>query len=134
MPREKGSAKDKAAGFKGLVVSEYTDFEGLQCPEVDPRITCAEIQKLCNQVKLEWCSPASYLSAPGHHSRWEDLEPEWVEPTPPTTDPSAHREPMISKFDEIWCPVLADVEESLSIIPPTFQYFSDGTVVHSAVY
>ena len=112
---------------------EYTEFEQLQCPELDMRLSCAELRKLCNSVKLEWCSPASYFSAAGHHSRWEELEPEWVVPLPPTTDPLAEREPMMAKFDEIWCPLLADVEESLTIIPPTFQYFSDGTIMHSAV-
>lgn len=111
---------------------KYTELEELQCPEVDPRLSCAELRKLCNQVKLDWCSPAAYFSAAG--SKWEEHEPEWVEPTPPITDPSAEREPMLAKFDEIWCPVLADIEESLTIIPPTFQYFSDGTVMHSAAY
>ncbi len=143
VPREK-VAKDKVAGAqdKASVSSsstptpnQFTDFEALQCPEVDSRLSCAELRKLCNQVKLQWCSPASYLSAgPATPHRWEDLEPEWVEPTPPTTDILASREPMMAKFDEIWCPILADAEESLTIIPPTVQYFSDGTIMHSAVY
>ena len=119
------------------MVSKQIKFEELQCPELDARLTCAELRNLCNGVKLEWCSPASYFSAAGsvsRVSRWEELEPEWMVPIPPTTDPLAEREPMMAKFDEIWCPLLADVEESLSIIPPTFQYFSDGTVMHSALY
>lgn len=130
MPSKVGEKIKEKVSSKGAA-TQYTDFEKLQYPEVDPRLSCAELRKLCNQVKLKWCSPASYFSA---HSRWEELEPEWVEPTQPTTDPKAEREPMMAKFDEIWCPVLADVEESLSIIPPTFQYFSDGTIMHSAVY
>lgn len=131
---KKKTSKDKTSTVtdKASVESkaDYTEFEQLQYPELDPRLSCAELRKLCNGVKLEWCSPASYFSA---HSRWEELEPEWITPISPATDPSAEREPMMAKFDEIWCPVLADVEESLSIIPPTFQYFSDGTVMHSAL-
>lgn len=87
-------------------VSGYTELEQLQCPEVDARLSCAQLRRLCNQVKLEWCSPAAYFSAAG--SKWEEFEPEWVEPTPPTTDASAHHEPMLAKFDEIWCPELVD--------------------------
>lgn len=129
--KDRGSTatKDRVSKAVGSV-----EFEKLHCPELDPRLSCAELRKLCNNVKLEWCSPASYFSAAGHLSRWEELEPEWVIPIPPVTDPLAEREPMMAKFDEIWCPLLADVEESLSIIPPTFQYFSDGTVMHSALY
>lgn len=112
---------------------EYTEFEKLHYPELDPRISCAQLRELCNTVTLEWCSPASYFSATRNPSRWEDLEPDWMVPIPPSTDPLAEREPMMARFDEIWCPVLADVEETLSIIPPTFQYFSDGTIMHSAI-
>lgn len=130
--KEKRKASNKAKLTPGKL--DYTEFEQLHCPELDARLSCAELRKLCNGVKLEWCSPASYFSAAGHHSRWEELEPEWMVPLPPTTDPLAEREPMMAKFDEIWCPLLADVEESLTIIPPTFQYFSDGTVMHSAVH
>ena len=128
----KSKSTSKAKVLSGKL--EYTEFEELHCPQLDARLSCAELRKLCNSVKLEWCSPASYFSAVGHHSRWEELEPEWVVPLPPTTDPLAEREPMMAKFDDIWCPLLADVEESLTIIPPTFQYFSDGTVMHSAVF
>lgn len=134
------TVKDKPAGAstgsvktKTLTKKEYTEFEKLQCPELDSRISCAELRKLCNAVKLEWCSPASYFSVAGHQSQWEELEPTWLVPISPSTDPLAEREPMMAKFDEIWCPVLADVEDSF-IIPPTFQYFSDGTVMHSAIY
>ena len=127
----KTTIKEKTPKMKNP--SGKVEFDKLQCPELDARLSCAELRKLCNVVKLEWCSPASYFSAAGHLSRWEELEPEWMVPIPPTTDPLADREPMMAKFDEIWCPLLADVEESLSIIPPTFQYFSDGTVMHSAL-
>ena len=129
--KDRGKATGKARITAGKL--DYTEFEQLHCPELDARLSCAELRKLCNSVKLEWCSPASYFSAAGHHSRWEELEPEWVVPLPPATDPLAEREPMMAKFDEIWCPLLADVEESLTIIPPTFQYFSDGTIMHSAI-
>ena len=135
--KDKASKKEKEkakASTKTNAVPEKVHFEKLQCPELDARLSCAQLRKLCDGVKLEWCSPASYFSAAGHLSRWEELEPEWMAPIPPTTDPLADREPMMAKFDEIWCPLLADVEESLSIIPPTFQYFSDGTVMHSALY
>ena len=110
--------------------AEAVEFEELQCPELDPRISCAQLRELCGSVKFEWCNSASYLSV---NSGWEELEPQWVQPAAPVTDPLADREPMMARFDEIWCPVLADVEESLSIIPPTFQYFSDGTIMHSAI-
>lgn len=132
--KDRASKKDKDKAVPKTKMPPKVEFEKLQCPELDARLSCAELRKLCNSVKLEWCSPASYFSAAGHQSRWEELEPEWMVPIPPTTDPLAEREPMMVKFDEIWCPLLADVEESLSIIPPTFQYFSDGTVMHSALY
>ena len=132
--REKARSSTKDKSSKPKTTSGRIEFEKLQCPELDARLSCAELRKLCNNVKLEWCSPASYFSAAGNLSRWEELEPEWMVPIPPATDPLAEREPMMAKFDEIWCPLLADVEESLSIIPPTFQYFSDGTVMHSALY
>lgn len=137
--KEKKTVQEKVGKDRGIAtkVSKAVgsvEFEKLHCPELDPRLSCAELRKLCNNIKLEWCSPASYFSAAGHLSRWEELEPEWMVPIPPITDPLAEREPMMAKFDEIWCPLLADVEESLSIIPPTFQYFSDGTVMHSALY
>lgn len=128
--KDKGVTRDKS---KPKISSGTVEFEKLQCPELDARLSCAELRKLCDGIKLEWCSPASYFSAAGHQSRWEELEPERTLPIPPTTDPLAEREPMMAKFDEIWCPLLADVEESLSIIPPTFQYFSDGTVMHSTL-
>lgn len=131
---DKISKKEKVKTSKTKNSPGRVEFEKLQCPELDARLSCAELRKLCDSVKLEWCSPASYFSAAGHLSRWEELEPEWMVPIPPSTDPLAEREPMMVKFDEIWCPLLADVEESLSIIPPTFQYFSDGTVMHSALY
>ncbi len=113
-------------------IKSYTDLEDLQCPELHPCLTCSEIRQLCHHVQLDWCSPAAYFSAAG--SKWETLEPEWVEPEPPKTDPSAEREPMLAKFDEIWCPVLADADGSSTIIPPTFQYFSDGTIMHATAY
>ena len=137
--KEKKIIREKVGKDRGIPTKDTSsktpvgsvEFEKLHCPELDPRLSCAELRKLCNTVKLEWCSPASYFSAAG---RWEELEPEWIVPIPPITDPLAEREPMMAKFDEIWCPLLADVAESLSIIPPTFQYFSDGTVMHSALY
>jgi len=106
------------------------ELEELHCPEVHPSLTCSELRKLSHHVKLDWCSPAAYFSAAG--SKWEGLESEWVPPSSPKTDPGAEREPMLAKFDEIWCPALADSEESF--IPPTFQYFSDGAIMHSTAY
>lgn len=131
--KDKTTKEVKAGSTKTKIALGKVEFERLQYPELDARLSCAQLRKLCDGVKLEWCSPASYFSAAGHLSRWEELEPEWMVPIPPTTDPLGQREPMMAKFDEIWCPILADVEESLTIIPPTFQYFSDGTVMHSAM-
>lgn len=129
------SAQDKpSVRTKTAAKTESTEFEKLQCPELDPRISCAQLHQLCSTVKLESVTPASYFSTAKTHYRWEELEPEWMVPIPPSTDPLAEKEPMMARFEEIWCPLLADVEESLSIIPPTFQYFSDGTVMHSAIY
>ena len=91
-------------------LSDYTKLEQLHCPEVDARLSCAHLRRLCNQVKLEWCSPAAYFSDTG--SKWEELEPDWLEPTPPTTNPLADHEPLLAKFDEIWCPDIVDCPES----------------------
>ena len=107
-----------------------TELEELHCPQVHPSLTCSELRKLCHQVKLDWCSPAAYFSAAG--SKWEGLESEWVPPASPSTDPTAEREPMLAKFDEIWCPALADSGEPF--VPPTFQYFSDGAIMHATAY
>ena len=132
MPASTSHDQEKKSKALDQSKKNYTELEELHCPELDPRLTCSELRKLCHHVKLEWCSPAAYFSAA--ISKWEALEPEWVDPPLPSTDPSADHEPMLAKFDEIWCPVLADMEESLSIIPPTFQYFSDGTIMHATAY
>ena len=103
----------------------FTRFELLQYPILDSRISCHQLRQLCNHVKLKNCSPASYLA---QGSAWESLEPTYYEPPKPKTDPSTIRKPMTAVFDEIWCPVIADVEDSDLIIPPTFTYLDNGAV------
>lgn len=103
----------------------FTRFELLQYPILDTKISCHQLRQLCNHVKLKNCSPSSYLS---QGSAWESLEPTYYEPPKPKTDPSAIHKPMHAVFDEIWCPVIADVEDSDLIIPPTFTYLDNGAV------
>ena len=103
----------------------FTKFELLQYPVLDSKISCHQLRQLCNHVKLKNCSPASYLA---QGSAWESLEPTYYEPPRPKTDPSSIHRPMPAVFDEIWCPVIADVEDSDLIIPPTFTYLDNGAV------
>lgn len=103
----------------------FTRFELLQYPILDTKISCHQLRQLCNHVKLKNCSPASYLA---QGSAWESLEPTYYEPPKPKTDPSTIYKPMHAVFDEIWCPVIADVEDSDLIIPPTFTYLDNGAV------
>jgi hypothetical protein len=103
----------------------FTRFELLQYPILDTKISCHQLRQLCNHVKLKNCSPASYLA---QGSAWESLEPTYYEPPRPKTDPSTIYKPMHAVFDEIWCPVIADVEDSDLIIPPTFTYLDNGAV------
>lgn len=103
----------------------FTRFELLQYPILDTKISCYQLRQLCNHVKLKNCSPSSYLA---QGSAWESLEPTYYEPPKPKTDPSTIHKPMHAVFDEIWCPVIADVEDSDLIIPPTFTYLDNGAV------
>lgn len=103
----------------------FTNFELLQYPFLDKKISCYQLRQLCNHVKLRNCSPASYLT---QGSAWESLEPTYYQPSLPKTDPTSIHKPMSAVFDEIWCPVIADVEDSDLIIPPTFTYLDNGAV------
>lgn len=102
-----------------------TRFELLHYPVLDEKISCHQLRHLSNVVKLRNCSPASYL---GHSSAWEQLEPPYSEPPKPRTDldSNAHK-PIPAVFDEIWCPVIADVEDSDTIIAPIVTYLDSGT-------
>ena len=103
----------------------FTKFELLQYPVLDSKISCDQLRQLSNLVKLKNCSTASYFS---QSSAWEGMEPIYHEPRKPKTDPTSRHKPMPATFDEIWCPVLADVEDSDMIIPPTFTYLENGAV------
>lgn len=103
----------------------FSRFELLQYPVLDSKISCQQLRQLSNLVKLKNCSTASYFS---HSSAWETLEPVYHEPRQPKTDPTSRHRPMPAAFDEIWCPVLADGEDSDMIIPPTFTYLENGAV------
>lgn len=120
------SSKDLSSSANDAKRDEpFTRFELLQYPILDTKISCHQLRQLCNHVKLKNCSPASYLT---QGSAWESLEPTYYEPPKPKTDPSTIRKPMSAVFDEIWCPVIADVEDSDLIIPPTFTYLDNGAV------
>ena len=104
---------------------EPTRFELLQYPVLDSKISCQQLRQLSNLVKVKNFSFASYFSQSG---AWENLEPSYVEPPRPRTDPTSSHKPMPAIFDEIWCPIIADVEDSENIIPPTFTYLTSGAV------
>lgn len=101
----------------------FTRFEMLQYPILDSKISCQQLRKLSKLVKLKNFSPASYFA---QGSAWERLEPGYVEPPKPKTDPTSSHKPMPAVFDEIWCPMRADLEDSENIIPPTFTYLDNG--------
>lgn len=103
----------------------FTRFDLLQYPILENRMSSHQLRQLCNLVKVKSFSPASYLA---QGSAWECLETAFVEPPKPKTDPSSIHKPMPAMFDEIWCPMLADAEDSTMIIPPTFTYLDNGAV------
>lgn len=98
----------------------YTGFEKLYCPQLLPKHNMSQLRELCSAASLTLLHSNVYTS---HSTDWEKHEPH--PPATPTlkTDPAAITDPMPSAvFDEIWCPILADVAESDSIVLPTFHY------------
>ena len=98
----------------------FSAFASLATPSLLPQHPLAALRQLCGVVPLTLLDPATYTS---HSEDWEQLEPR--PPAPPTikTDPAAITAPMNSaQFDEIWCPILADMDESDDIVLPTFHY------------
>ena len=133
--RKKGSKDKSSRAYKPPVVCKkqefmvplskameppYTGFEKLYCPQLLPEHNLSQLRELCAAAPQTLLQPSVYTC---HSSDWENHEPR--PPATPTikTDPSAITDPMAAAvFDEIWCPVLADMAESDSIILPTFHY------------
>lgn len=128
--KPKHSGKETVSASNVTVVPQKRDesfnkFEMLQYPILDSKISCQQLRQLSKLVKLKSCSPSSYFA---QGSAWEKLEPGYVEPPKPKTDPNSAVKPMPAIFDEIWCPMRADLEGSENIIPPTFTYLGNGAV------
>ena len=118
---KKSHHKSSKVSHKVKLSKPFTNFETLHCPEIGGELSCKQLRQLCNQVKLCSCSPASYFAQGG---AWERLESEWTPPRRPVTDPSQPHKPVSVVFNEIWCPVLSDMEESKQIKPPKFHYLA----------
>lgn len=133
--RRKGSKDKSSKAYKPPVVCKkqefmvplskameppYTGFEKLYCPQLLPRHSLEQLRELSATAPRTTLQASVYTT---HSSEWEKYEPRPAATPTIKTDPSAITEPMASAvFDEIWCPVLADVAESDSIILPTFHY------------
>ena len=132
---KKTKGKEKKAGDAKrketkLPPTPFVNFEPLQYPQIDGHLTCKALRNLCNQVKLHYCSPASYFV---HGNVWESLEPSPYTPPTLSTDVSSVSEPMDAMFDEVWCPLLADAAEREGIKARHLCYLSEGTILRSGL-
>ena len=107
----------------------FTNFETLCCPTVGNQVSMEQLRQYCKEVKLNTLIPSTYTT---QSQPWEQLETPWVPPPLPTTDRTAVYEPMTAHFDEIWCPILADVKGSENIVPPTFHYLPSNACVRQS--
>ena len=107
----------------------FTNFETLCCPTVGDQVSMEQLRQYCKEVKLNTLIPSTYTT---QSQPWEQLETAWVPPPLPTTDRTAVYEPMTAHFDEIWCPILADVKGSENIVPPTFHYLPSNACVRQS--
>ena len=107
----------------------FMNFEALCCPTVGDQVSMEQLRQYCKEVKLNTLIPSTYTT---QSQPWEQLETPWVSPPRPTTDRTAVYEPMTAHFDEIWCPILADVKGSENIVPPTFHYLPSNACVRQS--
>ena len=110
-------------------IDPFTNFEGLRCPPLGDQISIQELKRYCREVKLRTLTPSIYT---GHSEEWDHLEPTWMPPPKPTVDRASVHDPMTAHFDEIWCPILADVRGSEDIVPPTFHYLPSDACVRQS--
>ena len=107
----------------------FTNFETLCCPTVGNQVSMEQLRQYCREVKLNTLIPSTYTT---QSQTWEQLETRWVDPPLPTTDRTAVYDPMTAHFDEIWCPILADVKGAENIVPPTFHYLPSNACVRQS--
>jgi len=110
-------------------IEPFTNFEALRCPPLGEQISIEQLKCYCQEVKLETLTPSIYT---GHSEAWDHLEPAWTPPPKPTIDRASVHDPMTAHFDEIWCPILADVRGSEDIVPPTFHYLPSDACVRQS--